>query len=99
MSLQPLSLAERNRRAEVFRRGVKEEFWLLLKEELEMRVKHHKDMTLKYAREDKSRESTKEAIYADVLQELLNAPSQILNYHDNVFMKFANNVINRVLKK
>lgn len=99
MSLQPLSLAERNRRAEVFHRGMKEEFWILLKEELESSVKYRNALALKYAREDKGKESMKEAIYADVLQEVLNAPQTIVNFHDNVFMKFSKDLINKVFKK
>lgn len=89
---QPLSVEERNRRAEVFRRGLKEEFWILLKDELESSVKYHKDLALKYARDEKSKESTREAIYADVLQEVLNAPQTIVNFHDNVFMRFGLNI-------
>jgi len=82
----------------VFERGIKEEFWLLLKEELETSVKYHEGLAIEHAKKEENKEATREAIYADVLREILASPYKIVSYHNNVFLKFGNFVKDKLKK-
>jgi hypothetical protein len=79
-----LTKEERIRRARVFKEGKEQEFWLLLKEEM-MKVAVMKiNESAKLCSKGKFEEARNSALYADVLDMVINAPDEILKAHEGI---------------